>query len=351
MSRPTILLSSADIGALMTPADYLKAVESGFIAARSGRTASPHPLHIPVPLGSFHAKGAYLTSERSYVALKLNGNLPGNPERAGLPTIQGALLLCDAATGSLLAVMDSIEITLRRTAAASALAARYLARPNSRTLLICGCGQQAGPHVEALIEVLPLRQVFAWDIDAGRAATFAKRLTQTLDIAAEPVSRLEDVPRSGDVIVTCTTSRTAFLTPEHVSPGAFIAAVGADSSTKSEITPQLMERATVVVDVLEQCIDMGDLRLAIASSALSSTDVYGDLGELADGSKPGRTRDEEITLFDSTGTAVEDVASAAMIYERARSSDRGLPFVFAPSSALSTSPSSSARRALGRIQT
>ena len=330
VSQPTILLSSADISALMKPADYLKAVESGFIAARKGQTASPHPLHIPVPLGGFHAKGAHLASGRGYVALKLNGNLPGNPERTGLPTIQGALLLCDAASGSLLAVMDSIEITLRRTAAASALAARHLARPNSRTLLICGCGQQAGPHVEALIEVLPIRRIFAWDIGAGRAASFAERMSQSFDIAAAPVSRLEDASRLSDVIVTCTTSRTAFLTSEHVSPGAFIAAVGADSSTKSEITPQLMERATVVVDVLDQCVDMGDLRLAIASSALSLTDVYGDLGELADGAKPGRTHDDEITLFDSTGTAIEDVASAAMIYERARSLGRGLPFVFAP---------------------
>jgi alanine dehydrogenase len=330
MSRPTLLLSSADISALMKPADYLIAVESGFIAARKGRTASPHPLHIPVSLGGFHAKGAYLASEQSYVALKFNGNLPGNSERAGLPTIQGALLLCDAQTGSLLAVMDSIEITLRRTAAASALAARYLARPNSQTLLICGCGQQAGSHVEALIEILPIRRIFVRDIDGPRAGAFAKQVSQAFNIPVEPVSRFEDVSRLSDVIVTCTTSRTAFLKPGHVSPGTFIAAVGADSASKSEIAPQLMEQATVVVDVLDQCLVMGDLRLAIASSALSASDVYGDLGELVDGSKLGRTREDEITLFDSTGTAVEDVASAAMIYERALQAGRGLPFVFAP---------------------
>lgn len=328
MSRPTILLSSIDMRALMSPADYLKAVEEGFVAARKGRASSPHPLHIPVPLGGFHAKGAHLITERGgYVALKLNGNLPGNPERTGLPTIQGALLLCDADTGAVLSVMDSIEITLRRTAAASALAARYLARSNSQTLLICGCGQQAAPHVEAFQGVLPIRTVFAWDVDGKRASLFAEQIGESLGVKARAVRRLEDVSRDCDLIATCTTARTAFLKLEHVSSGSFVAAVGADSVTKSEIAPQLMERATVVVDSLDQCLTMGDLRLAIASSALSSTDVYGDLGELADGSKPGRTREDEITIFDSTGTAIEDVASAAMVYERALAGNRGLPFV------------------------
>jgi alanine dehydrogenase len=174
MTHPTILLSGADIRSLVKPTDYLRAVEAGFIATRRGQTASPHPLHIPVRLGGFHAKGASLAAGQSYVALKLNGNLPGNPERTGLPTIQGALLLCDAETGALLAVMDSIEITVRRTAAASALAAQHLARKDSQILLICGCGQQAGPHVEALLGVLPIRKLFAWDIEAGRAAALAK---------------------------------------------------------------------------------------------------------------------------------------------------------------------------------
>jgi ornithine cyclodeaminase/alanine dehydrogenase-like protein (mu-crystallin family) len=327
MSRPTILISSIDMRALMTPADYLTAVESGFIAARHGRASSPHPMHIPVPLGGFHAKGAYLTTDRGYVALKLNGNLPGNPERTGLPTIQGALLLCDAETGAMLSVMDSIEITLRRTAAASALAARHLARSNSQTLLICGCGQQAEPHVEALMGVLPIRKVFAWDMDVERASLFARQIGDGLGVAAHAVSRLEDASRGCDVIVTCTTSRTAFLKPEHVPRGCFIAAVGADSASKSEIAPELMERAIVVVDSFDQCVTMGDLRLAIASSALSSTDVHGDLGELADGARPGRTREDEITLFDSTGTAIEDVASAAMVYERALAAGRGLSVV------------------------
>src|SRR5688572_15261197 len=133
----SLILTRADISALMTPADYLEAVKDAFRAAKEGRANAPGPMHLPASGGGFHAKGASYRGRRAYAALKLNGNFPGNPARTGLPTIQGAILLCDAENGALLAVMDSIEITLRRTAAASALAARHLARPDSRTALIC----------------------------------------------------------------------------------------------------------------------------------------------------------------------------------------------------------------------
>jgi ornithine cyclodeaminase/alanine dehydrogenase-like protein (mu-crystallin family) len=126
------------------------------------------------------------------------------------------------------------------------------------------------------------------------------------------------------------TSTAAFLCAEHLSPGAFVAAVGADNASKSEIAPDLMEQAKVVVDVFDQCVAMGDLRLAMASSALSSSDVYADLGEIVSGMKPGRASKDEIIVFDSTGTAIEDVASAAMIYERAVEQGAGSPFILSP---------------------
>lgn len=329
MSRPALLLSSADVRALMKPDDWFRAVEAGFLASKQGRTLSPAPMHIPVPGGGFHAKGAYFASDRGYVALKLNANLPGNPARVGLPTIQGAVLLCDAGTGSVLAILDSIEVTLMRTAAASAVAASRLAKKTSRTMLVCGCGQQAMPHIVALMDVLPIRSVFVSDIDGGKAEAFARSARSMPGIAIEAVPSFSDVSQRSDIVVTCTTSTNAFLGAEHLSAGAFVAAVGADSSGKSEIAPNLMEQAKVVVDVFEQCLAMGDLRLAIASSALSSSDVYADLGEIVSGAKPGRATDDEIIVFDSTGTAIEDVASAAMIYERAVQSGRGASFVFA----------------------
>jgi ornithine cyclodeaminase/alanine dehydrogenase-like protein (mu-crystallin family) len=158
----------------MDHAAYLAAVEAGFRSLASGDASVPMPMHIPVQGGGFHAKGALVVLDRAYVAVKVNGNFPGNPERNGLPTIQGALLLCDAADGSLLAVMDSIEITSKRTAAASALAARYLARGDAKSVAICGCGEQ-GRAAGGTAEVVSLDQVFAWDIDLKKRRNLLAR--------------------------------------------------------------------------------------------------------------------------------------------------------------------------------
>ena len=205
--------------------------------------------------------------------------------------------------------MDSIEVTLRRTAAATALAARYLARPDSRTVLICGCGEQGRAQLAALSQALPLSRCLAWDRDYARARRFAR------EKGAEAV---KDQPNGEgmDVIVTCTTATQPFLGPEHVAPGTFVAAVGADSPGKSEIAPALFATALVVTDVRAQCAAMGDLRHALAAGVNPGC-VHAELAELVSGAKAGRTSREQITLFDSTGTALQDVASAAMIYERA----------------------------------
>jgi ornithine cyclodeaminase/alanine dehydrogenase-like protein (mu-crystallin family) len=310
----TLLLTRGDVAGLMRPSDYLEAVEAGFRAGEDQRAAAPPPLALPGEGGTFHAKAALLRQGRTYAALKLNANFPDN--RAGLPTVQGAILLCDGGNGALLAVIDSIEVTLRRTAAASALAARRLARPDAATLLVCGCGAQGQAHVEALGEVLGLRRCFAWDRDFGRAEAFAAaRRREGLDSVA--VEDVESAAAASDVIVACTPARSPYLEADLVRPGSFVAAVGADSPEKNELHPALMARARVVVDVLAQCLEMGDLRHAVRAGAMRPQDVHAGLGAILVGTAPGRTSDDEVFVFDSTGTALQDVASAAALYERA----------------------------------
>src|SRR5688500_5309776 len=140
-----LVLSRREIAALMRPAEYRRAVEAGFAAAAEGAASSPPPMHLAgAESGAFHVKAARLTAGgRDYAAFKVNGNFPDNPVRRGLPTIQGAIVLCDAANGAVLALMDSIEVTLQRTAAATAVAAERLARKESASITICGCGAQA----------------------------------------------------------------------------------------------------------------------------------------------------------------------------------------------------------------
>jgi alanine dehydrogenase len=305
-----LIITRADIKRVMKPADYQHAVEQAFSAAAMGKASSPLPMHLPMPRGGFHAKGGSLSLDRDYVAVKVNGNFPGNPAELALPTIQGAILLSDGSNGTLLAILDSTEVTLRRTAAASALAARLLARPESRTLLICGCGEQGRAHVEAIREILPIERCLFWDQDHARA----ERLAAELNAAA--VQDVRSGAESADLIVTCTTASVPFLDADFVAPGAFIAAVGADNPDKSEVSPQLMAAATIVTDLTAQCAAMGDLHHAIEAGVMAETDVHRELAEVVSGARRGRSSSQEIIVFDSTGTGLQDVAAAAAIYQR-----------------------------------
>jgi alanine dehydrogenase len=318
------LLTRGDISRLLTIEDHLRAAETAFRLLGEGKAELPAPLHLAGIGGGFHAKAAALALERPYAAVKINGNFPGNPARFGLPTIQGAILLFDAEKGSPLAVLDSIEITLARTAAATALAARHLARPESRVATICGCGAQAGAQLEHVASIMPLETVYAWDASPERARDFAERATRALGIEVVPAGELREATLQSDIIVTCTTAREPFLGLGDVAAGTFIAAVGADHPEKQEIEPELLAGALVYADSIEQCAVMGELHHAIAAEWLSRDEIGGELADLVTGRKIGRNNAAEIILFDSVGLAVQDVAAAAMAYERAVEGGAGL---------------------------
>ncbi len=322
----TLVLTRGDVAGLMTVADYIAAAEDAFAASADGRAKVPAPLHIPADHGGFHAKGASLHARdgRLYVAIKMNANFPANKQEFGLPTIQGAILLFDAQDGRLLTITDSIEVTLQRTAAATALAARYLARRDSSIATICGCGDQALAQLNYLAQELPIARVHAFDADPDSATRFAREMTAKLHLDVRAARDMAEATNVSDVIVTSTTAREPFLRIGDVRPGTFVAAVGADSHDKSELFPELMARSKIVVDSIEQCRVMGDLHHAIAAGALSVDQVHATLGELVIDKKRGRANDHEITIFDSTGTAAQDVAAAISIYQRGKSRQLGL---------------------------
>jgi alanine dehydrogenase len=265
---------------------------------------------------------------RAYFAAKTNANFPGNRERFGLPTIQGIVLLFDAEDGVPLAVLDSIQITILRTGAATAVAATRLARIESRTATDVGCGEQGRVQLAALLEVLPIEQVFVSDADPDRARRFAEERSRELSISVEAAPDLPAAVRSSDVCVTCTPSRAPLVWNDDVRDGTFLAAVGADSAEKQELDPRILARAKVVVDSLEQCVGIGELHHAIAAGLVTNADVHAELADLVGGRRPGRETAEEVTIFDSTGTALEDVAAAAAVYEKALAAGRGARFRF-----------------------
>lgn len=319
-----LVLSRRDVQALLGWDECIAAVEAAFRLHGQGRSLTPGVLSVRAPQGSFHVKAAGLELGRLYFAAKTNGNFSDNPSRNGLPAIQGVIVLCDAEDGRPLALLDSIEVTIRRTAAASAVAAKYLAPPTARTLTICGCGSQGRAHLVALARVLPLRRVHAFDRDPAAAESFVRAASEETGIDVRLAASLEAALADSDVCVTCTPARAAFLVREHVRPGTFVAAVGADSPDKQELDPRLMASATVVTDVLEQCAEIGELHHALAAGAMSREHVHAELADLVSLRKPGRRSAQEITIFDSTGTAIEDVAAAAVVFERALASGVGL---------------------------
>jgi ornithine cyclodeaminase/alanine dehydrogenase-like protein (mu-crystallin family) len=277
--------------------------------------------------GGFHAKTAGLLDERAVYAAKINANFPGNPRLHGLPTIQGIVLLSDATTGAPLAIMDSIEITRLRTAAASAVAAKYLSRPESRIMTIVGCGAQAASHVRALAAVRPIERVLAFDLQLDRAHALAETLRSEANV--EPVSDYRDAARQSDIVITCTPSRTPILADDDLPDGVFVAAVGADSEDKQELEALTLAACVVVADIVEQCATIGELHHALAAGVMSLADVRADLAGIVTGTRPGRMSATERVIFDSTGTALQDVAAASLAYERACALDVGTSITLA----------------------
>lgn len=324
----TLLLTRREVASLLTIEECIKAVENAFKLYGEGKTAAPGILGIHAQDGGFHIKAGLLDVGRNYFVAKTNANFPQNLPRFGLPTIQGVIIVCDAENGYPLAVMDSIEITILRTGAATAVAAKYLARPDSSVVTICGCGNQGRIQLRALVNVLPIERVFAFDQNASCAQQFADEMSSALHLAVQPVSDLKSTVRASDVCVTCTTAKQYFIRQEDVKPGTFIAAVGADNSEKQEIDPKLMAASKVIVDMLDQCATIGDLHHALVSGFMRRENVYAELGEIVAGKKVGRTSQDEITIFDSTGMALQDAAAAAIVYERALQTQRGLTINF-----------------------
>jgi len=324
----TMLLRRTDVEDLLSLKDCISAVEEILRLQGEGEVPGSAILGVTAERGGLHVKAVLLPGEKSYFVAKLNTNFPDNDPEFELPTIQGLILLCDTKNGAPLALLDSIDVTIKRTAAASAVAAKYLARLNSCVGIVCGCGQQARTQLRAIHSVRPLKKLYAFDRNERATKIFAFELADELQLEIEPVDNLRPALRKSDICVTCTTSREFFVRKEHVSPGTFIAAVGADDKHKQEIDPALMASARVVVDSLDQCCAIGDLHHAISQGLMGRENVYAELCEIVAGRKPGRTSEDEIIVFDSTGVAIEDAVTAAAIYEKARAAKTGSHFNF-----------------------
>ena len=324
MSESTLLLTRSVVERLLDIRSCIDGVENAFRRKGEGQPCPGGILGVPVAGGGFHAKAAMLELSRPYFVVKINANFPENPSTRGLPTIQGVLVLFDARNGVPLAAMDSMAITTIRTAAASAVAARLLARREAHTATFIGCGVQARAHVAAISAVRKLERVFVFDLDEGKATGFAEEMRTLHAFETQVATDLRRATRDSDIVVTTTSAKKAFLGRDHLSGGAFVAAVGADNEHKQEIEVDLLRTSVIIADDLEQCATIGDLHHALDAGAVRRGNVRGSLDEVVAGVKQGRLSEDEIIIFDSTGLAIEDVAAACIVYERAVAENAGM---------------------------
>ncbi len=310
-----VLLSGSDLRRLLDPKVVIEALREAYAALADNPKDQGRSVGFMIQGGSIHVKSGLLPGSHLAFASKVNVNLPDNRALRALPTIQGMVVVSDA--NRPLAIMESISLTGIRTAATAALAAGYGARKNSRRLAIIGCGAQAAYQLEAFRALFPVEMVRAFDVDPARAEAFA-RTHATASCAVVPARAVRDAASDAEICITCTTSKSPVLTDDFDLTGCFVAAVGADNPDKQEIAPALMQRARVLVDDIEACAAGGDLNHALRAGAMAKHEVHAELAELAAGRKRGRMREDELVIFDSSGSGVQDVAAAWVAYREAR---------------------------------
>jgi alanine dehydrogenase len=313
----TLIFTRADVAERLSMRDCIAAVERAFLLLGRGEVGPPATLAVHSTGGAFHIKAGILPhGEQKFFVAKTNGNFPGNPQN-GLPTIQGIVLLCDATDGRILALLDSGELTALRTAAATAVAAKHLARRDANVAAVIGCGLQARAQLRAVCEVRQIERVVVYDVDAAAASRFASEMSAALRVDVQTSESIASALEVANVCITCTTSHDFIVDESMLRPGTFVAGVGVDNEHKRELAPGVLASAKVVTDLREQCAKIGDLRHAIEAGVMKAETVHADLAEIVAGSKRGRENDDEVIVFDSTGIALQDVAAAVAVYRSA----------------------------------
>jgi alanine dehydrogenase len=281
----------------------------------------PAKVYLNLPGGDVRAMPAY-AAPLGYASIK---NINMHPGNRSMPSIIGTLTLFDPPTGFPLAIMDATAITRLRTGAASGVATRLLARADATVLSFIGAGNQALTQLEAILAVRPrIEHVLVHDLDAERAVTFARVATDRFGVVVQISASAEEAVRRAHILTTITPAREPIVQAEWVQPGTHINAIGADAAGKQELASNLTIAARVIVDDMEQATHSGEINVPLSTGVFRETDIYAELGHIVAGAKPGRQNPTDITLFDSTGLALQDLACAAHVYRKVMASGQEL---------------------------
>jgi alanine dehydrogenase len=327
----TLLLNRQNVVSLLTMDDAIGTVQEAFRQLALGRVTMPQRavVRIAAHHGVHLAMPAHIGGEAEALAVKVVTVYPDNPVQHKQPTIFGLLVLHDARTGAPLAVMDAGYLTAVRTGAVSGVATRFLARTNARTVGVFGASVQAETQLLAVCAVRNIKSARVFDTDHGRARMFAEALSRRLDIEVLPVDHPREAIVGCDVIAVATSASTPVFDGNWLEPGQHVNAVGSHAPQARELDTTTVTRSKVVADQVEAClVEAGDLIIPIQEGAIAREHIRAGLGDVVAGLKPGRESDEEITLFKSVGLALQDAATAGVVYRKALEARIGTEFTF-----------------------
>ena len=331
----TLLLNGDDVDENARMDRVIVAVEGAFAAYERGDAQMPPKSYIDLPEynGDFRSMPAYMDAgDWDAAGIKWVNVHTDNPADHDLPTVMGTMIYSDPETAFPLAVLDGTTLTMKRTGAAAAVATDYLAVPDATSLGIVGAGVQSYTQLEAIAEVRDIREVVVSDLDEERVADFIDAFDDRFDVRAGSVSEAGHC----DVLSTVTPVEDPIVGAEDVGEHTHVNAMGADAAGKHELADELLADATIVIDDHEQCTHSGEINVPYAAGTLTDDDIYGEIGEIVVGRRagrpgaPGTPADADgvagVTVFDSTGLAIQDVAAARVVFEEADDNDNGYPF-------------------------
>lgn len=310
-----------EIKELVNLSAAIEAVESSFAAYSSGQAVLPGVINLDLPefQGEVHVKAAYIKGEEYYV-IKVASGFYQNPE-LGLPVGNGLMLVFRAETGELAAILlDNGYLTELRTAAAGAVAAKYLANKQIDRVAVIGSGVQARFQLKALAEVRSFGEVIVWSRNPENVRKYIEEMKKVFPVVEfKAAASAEEAVRGADLIITATPSRQPIVRAEWLKPGVHITAMGSDGPEKQELFPEVLARAShLFCDSLTQCKKLGEVHHALEEGLISEHKISGEIGEIVLRLKPGRQSDDEITVADLTGLGVQDAVIAGLFLRLAK---------------------------------
>ena len=293
----------------------MNTVEEAFRGFALGEASMPSIVPIDVPKhNGFWAIKSAIVNNIDIVGLKLSCSYFDNPAKYNLPSIMGVVVVADSKNGTPLAVVDGLHITAYRTGAIAGIAAKYLARKDSKVAAIFGAGAQGRTQLVGLNEVLKLNEVRVYDIVKNLSMKYAREMSDLLGMHVEPAESIFDALKGADVVSTATPSREPYIKCEWIEEGTHITTVGSDEGSKQELESRVYDKAKVIVDKRDE---------ALKKKYLKPAQIYAELGEIIAGKKPGRTSQLEITIMDSTGLGIQDMAAGYAAYRLAKQKNIG----------------------------